>query len=138
MKTLELEIKGLPHCPRNRSHTIVMKGRVPMMIKTQIARAYEEAIQLELFPREEEVKTFREAFNPNINYLVAEWILASPDVFTKEGRVSRNSTDLDAHKVLQDTVMKFIGIDDAYILVDKREKIQGEYSVKVSLTIEKL
>lgn len=135
---LLIEINGLPHCPRNRSHTILRKGKASFIGKTEAARLYEEALLMELGPHTQEVQNFCKQFDPNKHYLVAVWELHSPDVLTKAGKVSENGTDLDAHKVLQDTIMGFIGIDDAYIMTDTRTKIQGDYKVCLDLRIKEL
>lgn len=131
-----IEINGLPHCPRNRSHTILRRGNASFLGKTEAARMYEEAILMELGPYSAEVQEFAKKFDINKHCLEAIWELHSPDVLTKTGKISENGTDLDAHKVLQDTVMGFIGIDDAYIVKDTRTKLHGDYKVCLSLKIK--
>lgn len=133
---IKLVIEGLPHCPRNRSHTILRKGKASFLGKTEAARMYEQAIKQELANRELDCTFFKNQFDKNKHVLWAEWIFYSPDLLTKDGRVSMNSTDLDAHKVLQDTVMEVVGIDDAYIVGDFRQKRQGEYRVELILTMK--
>ncbi len=135
---LLIEINGLPHCPRNRSHTILRKGKASFIGKTVAARMYEEDLLMELGPSTKEVQDLKAQFDPSKHYLVAVWELHSPDVLTKAGKVSENGTDLDAHKVLQDTIMGFIGIDDAYIMTDTRTKIQGDFKVCLDLRIKEL
>lgn len=138
MKMLFLEVKGLPHCPRNRSHAIVKKGAASFMAKTEAARSYEKALKFHLEKFKEEVTKFRNSFDSEKQYLVAIWELASPEVLTKSGKVSENGVDLDAHKVLQDTIFEFIGIDDAYVMRDTRSKLQGSYVVRLDLRIHDL
>lgn len=136
MKPLHLIIKGLPHCPRNRSHTII-RGRngASFLGKTEAARRYEEAIMIELEEMKELAAQFAAQFDKSRHALTAHWVFYSPDLLTKDGKISENSTDLDAHKVLQDTVMEFVGIDDAYIIEDKRQKWLGDYKVLLTLEI---
>lgn len=143
MKILQIEIKDVPHCPRNRSHTLTLgkgkRGVIPMNIKTEAARAYEDAIRQDLEANYiQETALFAGAFDPKKHCLEAIWELHSPDVMTKDGRISQNGTDLDAHKVLQDTIMGFLGIDDAYIVRDTRTKIQGDYLVRLDLRIKEI
>lgn len=136
---LLIEINGLPHCPRNRSHTILRKGKASFLGKTEAARMYEDALNQELEANyRKQCAEFLRAFDPTKHYLVAVWELHSPDVLTKAGKVSENGTDLDAHKVLQDTIMGFVGIDDAYIMTDTRTKVQGDYKVCLDLRIKEL
>lgn len=135
---LEMELHGLPHCPRNRSHTILRKGKASFLGKTEAARAYEAAILIDLKPYIEAAARFKLAFDSTKHYLSAKWTFYSPDVMTKDGRVSMNGTDLDAHKVLQDTVMKFLGVDDAFICYDVRKKLQGDYKVVMHFVIEEI
>lgn len=135
MKDLHLEVKGLPHCPRNRSHAIIKKGKFPMLAKTEAARSYESALKFHLVKFKEAAEIFRSHFDLNKHCLSAVWEFVSPEVLTKTGKVSENSTDLDAHKVLQDVIFEFIGIDDAYIMRDVRCKVHGDYAVRLWLTI---
>lgn len=140
MRLLVMEVVGLPHCPRNRSHflSINWKKKIPMESKTEAATSYEKALLHHLAKFKNSASAFRESFNKDTQYLTALWEITSPEVLTKAGKVSENGTDLDAHKVLQDTVMGFIGIDDAYIMRDTRGKSQGDYRVTVSLVIHDL
>lgn len=135
MKILQLEVKGLKHCPRNSSHRAIQSKYGPIIAKTEIARQYMKAIHIKLLPYVKDVKRFKEAFDPKQHHLVAVWELWTPNLFTKEGKVSENSIDLDAHKVMQDAVFEFIGIDDAYIMQDSRRKVQGDYAFALDLRI---
>ena len=138
MKMLHLEVKGLPHCPRNRSHAIIQKGKFWMMVKTEAARSYELALKFHLVKYATAMETFKNNFDPKKHCLVAIWEFVSPEVLTKTGKISENSTDLDAHKVLQDVIFESIGIDDAYIMRDTRSKIHGDYAVRLDLRIHGL
>lgn len=110
-------IEDLPPCPRNRSHMLtVAKGR-PMLIKTQLTREFEKDLTLRLEEHKGEFLLFSKTFNPKEQYLKAEYIIYTPeeDLFTKDGRISSKSTDVDAHKVFQDVIFKCIGLDDKLI-----------------------
>lgn len=133
---LSLEIIGLPHCPRNRSHAILKKGKASFLGKTEAARSYEKAVLFHLAKYKEEIESFRKKFDPKKHHLHATWELYSPDVLTKDGKYSENGVDLDAHKVLQDTVFGCLGIDDAYVGTDTRSKWQGEYHIYIELQIK--
>lgn len=132
---LYIEIKGLPHCPRNRSHAIMKKGKFSMLGKTEAARSYEAALKFHLAKFKGPASDFLSGFDKEKHHLVAIWEFHSPEVLTKSGKVSENGVDLDAHKVLQDTIFEFIGIDDSYIMRDTRSKVQGEYAVLLDLRI---
>lgn len=106
-----------------------------MSSKTEAAHAYEEALRHHLKKYFIEATAFRENFDQETQHLVAIWEFHSPEVLTKSGKYSENGTDLDAHKVLQDTIFEFIGIDDAYIARDTRTKTQGPYKVLLDLRI---
>ena len=135
MKQLHLIIKGLPHCPRNRSHAIFKKGKASFLGKTEAAHSYEQALVQMLKPMSERCLAFASSFDSKTQHLVAIWEFHSPEVKTKDGKYSQTGTDLDAHKVLQDTIFRFIGIDDGYIVRDTRTKIQGDYQVLLDLRI---
>ncbi len=96
---------------------------------------YEAALEQELKWMEEQFTEFRNFFDRRKHFLQARWFIYSPDTMTKEGGISQNSTDLDAHKVLQDTIMKLVGVDDAFIADDRRVKLQGEFGVHLCLRI---
>lgn len=132
---LFIEIMGLPHCPRNRSHAIFKKGAAAFLGKTEAAHSYERALVDNLKKYKKECMDFASSFDSDKHHLVAIWEFHSPDVKTKSGKFSQTGTDLDAHKVLQDTIMRFIGIDDGYIVRDTRTKIQGSYAVLLDLRI---
>lgn len=138
---LLIHIAGLPHCPRNRSHVAhVVKGKggrpVASIMRTEAAHSYEAALLFHLKKYLAHVQAFKKAFNQETQHLVATWEFTSPGVYTKAGKVSENGTDLDAHKVLQDTIMGFIGIDDAYIVKDTRTKLEGDFHISLELIIK--
>jgi hypothetical protein len=132
---LILIIEGLPHCPRNRSHSIVKSKTHSFLAKTAVARAYEDAVKQELRQYAEQIEEFKKSFDKNCHALMAQWRFYSPEVLTQTGKVNENGTDLDAHKVLQDTIMEVVGIDDAYITVDHRSKYPGDYKVYLTLKL---
>ena len=133
---LTLIVEGLPPCPRNRSHTIVTRGKFAQNIKTETARQYEQALDFHLRKFKVDAEKFRVKFDVNRDALHAEWTFTTPDLYTKTGKVNENSVDLDAHKVLQDTVCEFIGIDDAYIVQETKRKVYGAtHAVNVTFTI---
>ena len=132
---LNMRVSGLPHCPRNRSHTIIKKGKTAFLGKTEAARAYELSLRHHLKKFQVAAESFKNNFNKNTQHLHATWIFSSPEVTTSTGKISETGTDLDSHKVLQDVVMGFVGINDAYIVVDKRSKVFGPYDVQVILSI---
>ncbi len=136
-----IHIAGLPHCPRNRSHVahVIRKGKgkpIASIMRTEAARAYEAALIHHLMKYRAFADGFKKAFNSETQHLVATWEFTSPGVYTKAGKVSENGTDLDAHKVLQDTIMGFIGIDDAYIVKDTRTKLEGDFHISLELIIK--
>lgn len=136
VKILQLEIAGLPHCPRNRSHAIFKKGKASFLGKTEAAHSYEKALIFHLQKFGKECAEFDRAFDKSRHHLVAIWEFHSPEVKTKEGRYSQTGSDLDCHKVLQDTIFRFLCIDDAFIVTDTRTKIQGDYLVVLDLRIK--
>lgn len=79
---------------------------------------------------------FQRWFDKQTQHLHATWEFYSPEVCTSSGKYSETGVDLDAHKVLQDTIMNFIGINDAYIVSDTRTKYQGDYKVVLVLRIK--
>lgn len=112
------------------------RGKFAQNIKTEAARQYEQALNFHLRKFKADAEKFRVKFDVNRDTLHAEWTIVTPDLYTKAGKISENSVDLDAHKVLQDTICEFIGIDDAYIVQETKRKIYGAtHAVYVTFTL---
>lgn len=112
-----LKFTDLPPMPRNRSHMLtVSKGR-PMNIKTPLCREFENDLFSRLKEFENKCHKFHATFDPDKNYISAEYYIFTPrnSLFTLKNHISSKSVDLDAHKVLQDTIFRFIDLDDKLI-----------------------
>jgi hypothetical protein len=114
---LIIKIEDLPPMPRNRSHMLTVSQKRPMNVKTPLCREYEK----DLFSRMNEFKapaaSFKKAFDPHKHYISAEYYIFTPDsqLFTVDKRISAKAVDLDAHKVMQDTIFKYIDLDDKLV-----------------------
>ncbi len=115
--TLVLRIDNLPPMPRNRSHMLTISGKRPMLIKTQLCREFEKDLENRLKIYSLEMEKFKTSFDPKSHYLKAEYTIHTPmeELFTKDGRVSSRSVDLDAHKCFQDTIFRCLGLDDKLV-----------------------
>lgn len=114
---LSLSFNDLPPMPRNRSHMLtVSKGR-PMNIKTPLCREFEKDLYSRMLEFQNKCIKFRKSFNPDKNYISAEYYIFTPrtSLFTLKNQISSKSVDLDAHKVLQDTIFRFLELDDKLI-----------------------
>lgn len=103
--------------PRNRSHMLTtVKGR-PMNIKTPLCREFEKDLTTRLEVFKAEIKDFVSCYKPTKHFIEAEYIIHTPKevLFTKEGKISQHATDLDAHKAMQDTIFKALGLDDSLV-----------------------
>lgn len=113
---MRIIIDNLEPCPRNRSHTIVNRGKFSQNIKTEAARMYETALSQLLTPFAKHRDEFFKAFDSSKHGIYAKFYHGTPELFTKTGKINLNSVDLDAHKVLKDVIADFIGIDDGYVI----------------------
>jgi hypothetical protein len=106
-------IQDLPPMPRNRSHRIAGK----MLIKTGLARAFEEDLTKRLLDQEENMMLFRTAFKPNLHFVKAGIYIFTPksELFTKQGAISARAVDFDAHKLFVDVIFRSLGMDDKLI-----------------------
>jgi hypothetical protein len=88
-----------------------------MLIKTGLARAFEQDLTDRLIQWEEEFMLFRTAFKPNLHFIRAHILVCTPksELFTKQGAVSARAVDFDAHKLFVDTLFRSIGLDDKLI-----------------------
>lgn len=114
---ISIVLEDLPPMPRNRSHMLtVTKGR-PMNIKTPLAREFEKDVTQRLEVYSDAITEFRKSFDPKLHYISAEYFIYTPAsaLFTKDGIISSRSVDLDAHKSLQDTIFRFMGLDDKLV-----------------------
>lgn len=112
MKQLMIVINDLPAMPRNRSHMITRN----MLVKTPLARSFEQDLNLRLKDYAEEFFTFRHEFKPNKHYLKVKYNIYTPAslLFTKSKEISIRAVDVDAHKLFQDVLFRNIGLDDKY------------------------
>jgi hypothetical protein len=114
---LIIKFEDLPPMPRNRSHMLtVSKGR-PMNIKTPLCREFEKDVTSRMNEFKAQALKLKESFDPKKNYISAEYYVFTPkeQLFTLESKISAKAVDLDAHKTLQDTIFKYIGLDDKLI-----------------------
>ena len=135
---LTLVIERLPFCPRNRSHSAIYnsKTKQAMVVKTEAGRSYEKALKQVIKKYAEEAKLLTAEFDPQKFGLFFQATYYTPEFYTKDGRISQTSTDLDAHKILQDVISGFIGIDDGYIIDSYTRKRYAEvfkYVIKIEL-----
>jgi hypothetical protein len=114
---LTLRFSDLPPMPRNRSHMLTVKSGRPMNIKTPLCRSFESDLESRMKEFKSQCLSFKESFNPDKNYISAEYYIFTPrsSLFTLKNQISSKSVDLDAHKVLQDTIFRSINLDDKLI-----------------------
>jgi hypothetical protein len=120
----------------------VTKGR-PMNIKTPLAREFEKDVTQRLEIYSDAINKFKKQFNPKIHYISAEYTIYTPSdiIFTKDGSISSRSVDLDAHKSLQDTIFRFIGLDDKLVRdVRYHSPVShdGKWNFVIMLNLEKI
>jgi hypothetical protein len=116
--TLILKFNNLPPLPLNRAKTIVaVKGRPPMLIKTPIAREFEQDLSLRLNDFSSEIKSFKSRFDESKNYVRLELFAYSPksELFTKSGAINSKCPDFDSNKLMIDVIFKGIDINDKYV-----------------------
>ena len=107
-------------CPKfpNVNHSKTLhNGR---FILTDSTRKFKEYIAL---AAKSQLKDFAEfaaslrAFDPTRHYISAEYMFYTPNMFTKEGKISQRKGDWDGNiKYVQDSCMAALGIDDSFIL----------------------
>lgn len=114
---LSIVFEDLPPMPRNRSHMLTVVKKRPMNIKTPLAREFEKDVTQRLEKYTEEINKFKQEFDPKVHYISAEYTIYTPSeiIFTKDGWISSRSVDLDAHKCLQDTIFRFMDLDDKLV-----------------------
>jgi hypothetical protein len=108
------EIKNLPPMPRNRSHMVARN----MLIKTPLAREFEKDLMNRLSNLDQTCfNNLKKEFNPKCHYLSAHYVIYTPEseLFTKDGSISMRAVDCDAHKLFQDVICRYMGIDDKFI-----------------------
>jgi len=114
---LVIKFEDLPPMPRNRSHMLTISQKRPMNIKTPLCREFEKDVVSRMNEFKHQSAKFKEVFDPYKNYISAEYYVFTPkdQLFTLEQKISAKAVDLDAHKVLQDSIFKYIGLDDKLI-----------------------
>jgi hypothetical protein len=89
-----------------------------MWIKTPLAREFEKDLTFRLLHDFSTLfEDFKKEFFSENNYLELTYHIYVPKdlYFTKDGLISNRGCDTDSIKLLQDTLMKSVGIDDKYI-----------------------
>jgi len=120
-EVIELHFPNLHPCPRNASHRIMGK----MFIKTQIARLFEKDLLTRFQTMEGARDRFFLTYDELKHFLKVEIQVETPReiLFTKKKTVSKKSIDWDAHKVFNDMVHDFLGIDDSQVLEATVKKV---------------
>jgi hypothetical protein len=92
-------------------------GKRPMLIKTDLAREFEKDLTERLKEYAPIFEEFKNYFDPRRHFIEAEYNIYTPksELFTVSGAVSARSTDVDAHKLLQDVIFKSMKLDDKLI-----------------------
>jgi hypothetical protein len=139
---LVLSFDNLPPMPTNRAKTLVSKPR-PMYIKTPLAREFEKDVISRLEKNKERILNFVSSFDKKIHYLSAEYILFTPleILFTKEGAISNRAGDLDSHKLLQDTIFSFMGLDDKLVREVRYRSVvsnDDKHNIQISYKLEEI
>lgn len=128
---MKILFTGLEPCPRNRSHTIVTRGKFAQNIKTEAARLYEQALKQLLKSYASDKDQFIKLFNEDKHGIKAEFSHGTPSMFTAAGKISQRSVDLDAHKVLKDVIFEFIGLDDSMVIECTDRKFYSPHHVTI-------
>lgn len=112
MSKITVSLANLPAMPRNRSHAL-MRGK---LIKTSLARAFEEDLKGRLEELEDLFEMFRSRYDKTVHAVRATAYVYTPadTLWTKKGTISENSVDGDAHKLLWDCLSEALQIDDAH------------------------
>lgn len=143
MKELSIMFEDLPPMPTNRAKTLVVIRKRPMYIKTPLAREFEKDVLNRLEKDRTPIMEFVSSFDKKLHFIKAEYVLFTPEdiLFTKNGCVSNRAGDLDAHKLFQDTLFSFMGLDDKLIrdvryhsLVSRTDK----HDIKIIFKLESL
>lgn len=119
--SIEMYFPNLHPCPRNASHRIMGK----MFIKTQLAKLFEKDMIARFQMFEGARDLFFLTYDEKKHYLLVNILVETPKevLITKANTISKRSIDWDAHKVFNDMVHNFLGIDDSQVLVARVIKI---------------
>lgn len=112
-----------------------------MNIKTPLCREYEKDLETRLLKFSLEILKFIEAHDPDEHYIVATYLIFTPEdlLFTQKGTISSRTLDVDAHKVMTDTIFRSIGLDDKLMRdchIVTPVSHDGKYNYKITLKLE--
>lgn len=134
---LEMKFENLPPMFRNHSHM----PRNNMIIKTPMARAFEEEMSMRLFEIDPAIiKSFNKAYDKKKHYIINLTVISAPAniLWTLTNTIDQHSGDWDAHKCYFDCIFKHIGIDDSQAMdnhVFKRESDDENWNFYTTLII---
>lgn len=123
----------------NQAFATIQRGpRRGIRIKSKKYVIFKKAIKDILTARKKEFEDFNNSYNPFNDEIFCTLEIFTPDLFTKDGRISKNSLDCgNAEKVVMDSVL--IGkIDDSQltrILISKQ--LSEKHGFRLTLEIKK-
>lgn len=137
--TLVLNIK--PKSINNKMIPIRV-GRSLRLAKSPEYRVYECYLSDQYGKFDRDLKTFFEAFNEELDAIESYWVIRVPqnEFFTKKGTINKRCIDAsNAVKILEDVLVKHLGIDDSQFVDSNSKKIPvSSSSWSVSLTLVKV
>lgn len=112
-----------------------------MNIKTPLCREYEKDLEDRLIKFSDEMEKFKASFIPEDHYISATYLVFTPDdlLFTQKGTISSRTLDVDAHKVMTDTIFRSIGLDDKLMRdchIVTPVSHNGKYNYKITFTLK--
>lgn len=107
MKEIKILFENLPPQPRNATHEKTKYG----IRLSDMAQAFQEDI------RERLSRTGKRDLFKDCESIVLSFTLFTPlaDFLTKDGKLSKTSIDLDAHKLFLDELAKYFGFNDGLV-----------------------
>lgn len=112
MKKFTFLVRGLNICSLNRSHDHEHR-------KTNETRAWLYALKVQMLKHQDEIKEFRQAFDPKKHFLSIDyfWFLPKRRLFTAKGHVNTRSGDWSNFPKLPDDLIfnDVLQIDDGHV-----------------------
>lgn len=117
----------------NQAFIVLPNGR---RCRSKAYAKFAQSISISLMTKQREFKDFDDIFDPKKHELHARIVFWTPDLYTKDGTISRNSMDCDnVLKPLLDNVL-VLNIDDSAITKLEVSKLYGpEYCFELDLNI---
>ena len=100
----------------NTATRCIVRGKYASPTLSEQIKDFMRNVDLELYKHRAEFKDLLNLYDKYTHGFVLSLVHKTPKLFTKKGTISENSIDVDNIKYLQDSIFRYLCIDDSQVL----------------------